>query len=953
MPNPGKSFSAESAICIRGARHHNLKGIDVDIPHRALTVVTGLSGSGKSTLAFDTLYAEGQRRYVESLSSYARQFLGQMDTPEVDSITGLSPAIAIEQKTIVGNPRSTVGTITEIHDFLRLLFARIGKSFCHICGHRLSSASIDEICDQIMSLETGTKIILLAPLVVGKKGTHAKALASLKRDGFARVRVDKGFYTMEELPSLDNNQVHSIDAVVDRLVVKPGMEKRLADSLELGFSLSRGAVSVVNLSLDTETLFSEVAVCPRCKVSYPEFTPASFSFNSPQGACDHCKGLGLVNTFHPERIVPDPSLSLSRGAVRLWENRDSVPFTEFLDSLTSHYGADIHTPFEKLPKKLQNTILYGSGEETIQFYTRRAGKKMVYERPYEGLIPFLERKYAATSSTRSREQMAACMSLLTCPCCNGSRLNPGSSVVSVCGKTLAQISNLSITDALGFFQTLFSDMTKKEEAIAQPIVEEICQRLAFLEQVGLSYLTLARRADTLSGGENRRIRLATQIGSKLMGVLYVLDEPSIGLHQKDNEKLLATLMKLRDLGNTVLVVEHDPDTILAADHVIDIGPKAGESGGELVFSGTPKDLLAHDTSLTGLYLSGRKSIPVPENRRRGNGNMLCLFGVSANNLKKIDVSFPLGTLVCVTGVSGSGKSSLVTGTLYPALVNALSVGKTASYISVGDHDKIQGMEFVNKVILVDQSPIGKSPRSNPATYTKVFPAIRELFAKTRDARAKGYKPGRFSFNIKGGRCEACGGDGIVKIEMHFLPDVYVTCDVCHGKRYNRETLDVRYKGKNIADIMDMTVYQALEFFDGIAPIREPLAMLVEVGLGYIRLGQGANTLSGGESQRMRLARELSAKGTGSTMYILDEPTTGLHPEDIRQLMLLLNRLIDAGNTVVVIEHNLDVIKCADYIIDLGPDGGDGGGNIVGNGTPEDIAAMSSSYTGQYLKSVLA
>ncbi len=938
----------EPCIRIQGARHHNLKNIDVEIPHNQLTVVTGLSGSGKSTLAFDTLYAEGQRRYVESLSTYARQFLGQMDKPRVDNITGLSPAIAIEQKALGHNPRSTVGTITDIHDFLRLVFARIGTPVCHLCQRPITSASIDEICDQIMKLASGTKIILLSPLVTDGKGTHERVFSRLKRDGFARVRVDREFYTIEEVPSLKKNASHCIEAVVDRLVVKPGVEKRLADSLELGFSLSQGQITLLNLDLSTETFFSETASCPFCHVSYPEFTPASFSFNSPHGACPHCKGLGSVHEFDPDRIVPDPGISLRQGAVMVWQNRSSVQFMEFLDALTSHYGADIYQPFGQLPEPLRNTILYGSGQEEIEFYAERAGKKIRYKRPYEGVIPNLARRYANTSSRRSREQMAPYMSFLPCPHCHGSRLNPASSAVQVGGKTLAEISDLCVTDALAFFESLSPDMREKERCVARPVFEEIAQRLGFLEKVGLGYLTLGRSGDTLSGGENRRIRLATQIGSRLMGVLYVLDEPSIGLHQRDNEKLLSTLMNLRDLGNTVLVVEHDPDTILAADHVIDIGPGAGERGGELIFSGPPEKLLSHETSLTGLYLSGKKSIPVPRVRRKGNGKSLSLNQARANNLKGIDVSFPLGCLTCVTGVSGSGKSSLVTATLYPGMSNQIH----GTRYPVGKHGGIQGMEHLNKLVFVDQSPIGKTPRSNPATYTKVFPAIREIFARTRDARAKGYKPGRFSFNIKGGRCEACKGDGIVKIEMHFLPDVYVTCDVCRGRRYNRETLDVRYKGKNIADIMDMTVYQALEFFDGIASIKDTLAMLAEVGLGYIRLGQGANTLSGGEAQRMRLARELSVKVTGNTLYILDEPTTGLHPEDIRQLMLLLNRLVDAGNTVVVIEHNLDVIKCADHIIDLGPEGGDDGGRILGQGTPEQITALPCSHTGQYLKSVL-
>ncbi|WP_022668313.1 excinuclease ABC subunit UvrA [Desulfospira joergensenii] len=934
-------------ILIQGAREHNLKNIDVEIPRNSLTVVTGLSGSGKSTLAFDTLYAEGQRRYVESLSTYARQFLGQMDKPAVDAIIGLSPAISIEQKTASHNPRSTVGTVTEIYDFLRLLFARVGKPFCHECGKPVSSMSIDQICDQILDLDPGTKIILLAPLVKDAKGSHDKLFARMKKEGFARVRVDREMIRLEDLTPPAKNKKHTIEVVVDRLVIKPGMEKRLTDSMELALSMSEGVVTVLDLGREKEILFSENASCPGCNVSYSEFTPASFSFNSPQGACPRCDGLGTASEFDPDLIVPDPAISLRQGAVLPWQNRDSVQFMEFLDALTSHYKEDIYKPFKKLAPKFQKAILYGSGKEEIPFYVERAGKKILYKKKFEGVIPGLRRRYSETDSASAREEIQRYMNFRPCSHCRGTRLNPASGSVRVGEKAIWEISSMPIQNILGFISSL--EMAGRDKVIASAILNELEQRLGFLQNVGLEYLTLDRSAATLSGGESQRIRLATQIGSRLTGVLYVLDEPSIGLHQRDNARLLKTLMGLRDLGNTVLVVEHDEETILASDHVIDIGPGAGVHGGKIMFSGPPEDLFKSHDSLTGQYLSGKKQILAPEKRRKGNGKALTIKKASANNLKGIDVSFPLGCFTCVTGVSGSGKSTLVLTTLFLALSNQINHTRK----KVGRYGEILGIELLDKVVHIDQSPIGKTPRSNPGTYTQVLNPIRDLFARTPEAKARGYKPGRFSFNIRGGRCEACSGDGIVKIEMHFLPDVYVGCDVCKGKRFNRETLDIKYKGKNIAQVMDMTINQAVRFFDKIALIRTKLETLVQVGLGYIKLGQSATTLSGGEAQRIKLSRELSKRSTGKTIYILDEPTTGLHPDDINKLLMVLNRLVDAGNTVVVIEHNLDVIKCADHVIDLGPEGGDKGGDIVALGTPEEISKNRKSYTGYYLEKILS
>ncbi len=932
-------------IIIRGARQHNLKNIDVELPRNRLVVITGLSGSGKSTLAFDTLYAEGQRRYVESLSTYARQFLERMEKPDVDTIDGLSPAIAIEQKTASHNPRSTVGTVTEIYDYLRLLFARAGTSHCHICGKPITAQTLDQIADKIISFAEGTKIIILAPLVSGQKGSQEKLIKQLKKDGFSRVRIDGEILEIEETGKLDKNIKHTIEVVVDRLVIKENVRNRLADSLELAMSQSGGLVKV-DIHGEESVLFSEKSACVQCGISYPEFTPASFSFNSPQGACNKCDGLGTTTEFDPDLIIPNKELSLRQGAVMLWANRNSVQFSEFLESLTKYYDVDVYTPYKDLPESFQNILLYGSGDEPITFYFEQNNRRFSFRKPYEGIIPKLQRRYIETDSNQTREEIRHYMTFRPCHECGGTRLNKASGSVRVGGLTIFEITALSVSRAAAFIINL--KLEGKRELIAKRIIKEINERLSFLENVGLSYLTLDRSAYTLSGGESQRIRLATQIGSKLTGVLYVLDEPSIGLHQRDNRRLLATLMKMRDLGNTVLVVEHDEETILSADYVIDMGPGAGVNGGHVVFSGEPAALLKDNNSLTGQYLSGRKRIEVPDKRRHGNGAKLMIKGASGNNLKNIDVEFPLGKFICVTGVSGSGKSTLVLETLY----NILARNIYGARIAAGAHSSIAGLEYVDKIVNIDQSPIGRTPRSNPGTYTGLFTYIRELFARTPEARMRGYKPGRFSFNIKGGRCEACSGDGIIKIEMHFLPDIYVPCDICYGKRYNRETLEVRYKGENIADVLDMTVDQALSFFDRIKNIRSKLMTLSDVGLGYIKIGQSATTLSGGEAQRVKLSRELSKKGTGKTVYILDEPTTGLHIDDIQKLLCVLNRLVDSGNSVVVIEHNLEVIKTADHIIDLGPEGGDEGGYVVGYGTPEILAVNKASYTGQFLKKIL-
>lgn len=932
-------------IIIKGAREHNLKNINVEIPKNTLTVITGLSGSGKSTLAFDTLYAEGQRRYVESLSTYARQFLGQMHKPDIDSITGLSPAISIEQKTASHNPRSTVGTVTEIYDYLRLLYARIGKPYCHKCNTPITSMSIDQICDSIMSLEEKSKIIILAPVVSGQKGSHEKFIANLKKEGFARVRINKQNYLIDEVPVLEKTKAHFIDVVIDRLIINDSIEKRLADSLELALSLSEGVVIVSDIVTGKEKLYSEKASCIKCDIAYPEFTPASFSFNSPAGACPLCDGLGALSQIDPDLIIPDKSLSLREGAIAPWADKDSVSFMEFLDALVTHYNENIYTPFKRLSSKFRKVLLWGSKKEKIKFYAEKAGKKIISKRPFEGIIPNLEKHFH--DKGYAKEKIKKYQSYKTCASCKGTRLNQASSAVKIHEKAIWEITALNIKDTVAYFDSL--DFNNKDKQIASGIITELTQRLNFLQNVGLDYLSLERSAATLSGGESQRIRLATQIGSKLTGVLYVLDEPSIGLHQRDNARLLTTLIDLRNLGNTVLLVEHDQEIIQHCDHIIDMGPGAGINGGKIIFSGTPEELLKDETSLTGMYLTGRRSIQLPAKRRKGNNKRLTIKKAGANNLKKIDVSFPLGCFNCVTGVSGSGKSTLILSTLYPALANRINYSKKI----VGTHEEITGLEFIDKVIHIDQSPIGKTPRSNPATYTNIFNLIRELFAKTKEAKTRGYKPGRFSFNVKGGRCEACSGDGIVKIGMHFLPDVYVACDICKGRRYNRETLEIKYKGKNIDQVLDMTINQSVRFFENIGSIKTKLDTLIEVGLGYIKLGQSATTLSGGEAQRIKLAKELSKRGTGKTIYILDEPTTGLHAEDINKLLFVLNKLVDAGNTVVVIEHNLDVIKSADHIIDLGPEGGDNGGEIVATGTPEEICENNRSHTGFYLKKVLS
>ncbi|UCD79431.1 MAG: excinuclease ABC subunit UvrA [Desulfobacterales bacterium] len=932
-------------IIIQGARQHNLKNIALELPRDQLVVITGLSGSGKSTLAFDTLYAEGQRRYVESLSTYARQFLERMDKPDVDLIEGLSPAIAIEQKTASHNPRSTVGTVTEIYDYLRLLYARVGTPHCYQCGRPIAAQTIDQIVDSVMALKEGTRMMILAPVVSGQKGSHEKLFRRLKKEGYARVRVDGQTLDIEEVGEIGKTKKHDIDVVVDRLIVKETVRKRVADSLELALSQSGGLVAVDIPDQET-ILFSERSACRSCGISYPEFSPASFSFNAPQGACPNCDGLGWTTELDPELIIPNRELSLREGAVVVWAKRNSMHFIEFLDALTHHYGADIYTPYKDLPEDFQRILLYGSGSRSITFYYERGNRRYTYQKPFEGVIPNLERRYRETDSNYIREEINQYMNFRPCSECGGSKLNRASRSVKIANHGISEITTLSIARARDFFLDLRLEGNK--QIIARRILREIVERLGFLQNVGLSYLTLDRTAQSLSGGESQRIRLATQIGSKLTGVMYVLDEPSIGLHQKDNQRLLDTLFKMRDLGNTVLVVEHDEETIRAADYVVDMGPGAGVNGGQVVFAGAPAELLAHETSLTGQYLSGRKCIPIPAARRTNRNKALLVEGASRNNLKDITVAFPLGCFTCVTGVSGSGKSTLVLETLYPALIQRLR----QAGIPAGAHSGVRGVEYIDKIVNIDQSPIGRTPRSNPGTYTGVFSHIRDLFSRTPDARLRGYKPGRFSFNVKGGRCEACQGDGIIKIEMHFLPDVYVACDVCQGQRYNRETLEIRYKGKNIKEVLEMTVNQATAFFSRIGKVKSKLQTLQEVGLGYIQIGQPATTLSGGEAQRVKLSRELSKKGTGKTVYILDEPTTGLHADDIRKLLDVLNQLVDAGNTVIVIEHNMDVIKTADYVIDLGPEGGDAGGYVIGCGTPEEITGISDSYTGQYLAKIL-
>ena len=939
----------QDSIIIKGARVHNLKNIDVEIPRNTMTVVTGISGSGKSSLAFDTIYAEGQRRYVESLSSYARMFLGQMEKPDVDSIDGLSPAISIDQKTTSKNPRSTVGTVTEIYDYLRLLWARIGVPHCPKCGKEIRQQSVDQIIDQLMALPQGTRMQVLAPVIRGRKGEYQKVFEDARRSGFVRVRVDGSSYDLSEDIKPDKNLKHTIEIVVDRLVVKPDIVRRLTDSVETATRLSGGLVVIDRLGAGEELTFSQNYACPDCGISIEELTPRMFSFNNPYGACPTCDGLGMKMEVDPERVVPNGRLSLNQGALKAsgFQTMDENSISRtYMRAMSEKYGWSLDTPWDELPKSARKMILYGTGTETLDVrFSWEGGKHK--PRPFEGIIPNLQRRYMDNFTTQAaKEDIEACMSAIPCAACRGRRLKKEMLAVTVGGKNIAEFCELSITDALNFVEGL--ELTEKERQIADLILKEIRSRLRFLQNVGLEYLTLSRSSGTLSGGESQRIRLATQIGSSLMGVLYVLDEPSIGLHQRDNDKLLATLKRLRDLGNTLIVVEHDEDTMLAADCIVDVGPGAGVHGGEIIAVGTAREIMECKDSLTGQYLSGARRIPVPAVRRKGSGNVLRVLGARENNLKNVDVDIPLGTFTVVTGVSGSGKSSLVNEVLYKALAARLNGARDRA----GKHDGLQGLEHLDKVIAIDQSPIGRTPRSNPATYTGLFGDIRELFSKTQDAKARGYGPGRFSFNVRGGRCESCSGDGLIKIEMHFLPDIYVPCDVCKGKRYNRETLEVKYKDKNIHEVLDMTVAEALPFFENLGKIRKKLQTLYDVGLSYVKLGQSSTTLSGGEAQRVKLATELARKATGRTIYILDEPTTGLHAYDVHKLIEVLQKLVDGGNTVVVIEHNLDVIKTADYVIDLGPEGGDRGGNVVACGTPEEVAEAEGSHTGRYLKKIL-
>ncbi len=932
-----------SHITIKGAREHNLKNISLDIPRDRLVVITGLSGSGKSSLAFDTIYAEGQRRYVESLSAYARQFLGLMEKPDVDYIDGLSPAISIEQKTTHRNPRSTVGTVTEIYDYFRLLYARIGVPYCHQCGKKISSQSIDQIVESLMTLRSGTKLQILAPIVRGRKGEHVEKLEEARRQGFVRVRVDGEMHTLDEEITLDKKKKHTIEIIVDRVAIKDGIRPRLTDSVETALDIANGIVLI--LLKDEEKIFSTQLSCPDCHISIPELSPRMFSFNSPYGACEKCGGLGFIMRFDPERIVRDPELSLYKGALEVWGKTTSYWYIEQVQSLERALGFDGNTPWKNLPEKVKNVILYGSGGSRMDFNIKRPNSEFRFSRSFEGVLPNLERRYRETKSDEMREWLEGYMANQVCDACNGKRLKPEVLAVKVAGRSIDELTALSIREGHEFFSNI--ELNTTEQKISKQVLKEIRTRLKFLNDVGIDYLTLDRTAGTLSGGESQRIRLATQIGSALTGVLYVLDEPSIGLHQRDNQKLLATLKHMRDLGNTVIVVEHDEETIEEADYVVDLGPGAGLHGGYVVCTGTPEEIAACEKSPTGDYLSGRKSIAIPQSRREPAG-FIEIKGAREHNLKNIDVPFPLGVFTTVTGVSGSGKSTLTVEILYRALSNLLMRSKEYP----GDFDTIEGLENVDKVIDIDQSPIGRTPRSNPATYTGLFTPIRELFAKLPESKMRGYKPGRFSFNVAGGRCESCQGDGVKKIEMHFLPDVYITCEVCKGRRYNHETLEIRYKGKNIYEVLDMTVEEALEFFDAIPAVKNRLDTLNRVGLGYIKLGQPATTLSGGEAQRVKLATELSKRATGKTLYILDEPTTGLHFADIQKLIEVLDSLVEKGNSVIVIEHNLDVVKTADWIIDLGPEGGDEGGSIIAQGTPEDVARVKESYTGQFLKKVL-
>ncbi len=931
-------------IKIRGANENNLKHLDVDIPRNELVVLTGLSGSGKSSLAFDTIYAEGQRRYMESLSSYARQFLGQMEKPDVESIEGLSPAISIDQKSTNRNPRSTVGTVTEIYDYFRLLYARIGIPHCPVCKREISRQTVDQMVDQIMTLPERTRIQLLAPVVRGRKGTHAKLFERARKSGYVRVLVDGNMYELSEEIKLDKNIKHNIEIVVDRLVVKPGIEKRLTDSIENVLELSDGLLMVDKMD-GTAMNFSQSFSCPDCGISVDEIEPRSFSFNNPFGACPECAGLGYKMEFDPSLMIPDESLSISQGAITVlgWQScTDKGSYTRaILDALAEEYHFSLDTPFEEYPKKIRDILLYGTNGKSVKVYYRGQRGEGIYDVAFEGLIKNVERRYRETGSDTTKQEYETFMRITPCHVCHGQRLKKEALAVTVGDSNIYEVTSLSVDKLKEWLENL--ELTRQQELIGEQVLKEIRARVGFLSDVGLNYLTLSRATGTLSGGEAQRIRLATQIGSGLVGVAYILDEPSIGLHQRDNDKLLKTLMHLRDLGNSLIVVEHDEDTMRAADCIVDIGPGAGEHGGELVAIGTAEELMKNKNSVTGAYLSGRRKIPVPEERKQPTG-FLKVVQAAENNLKNVDVSIPLGVMTCVTGVSGSGKSSLVNEVLYKRLAKELNRARTIP----GKHKKILGMEQLDKVINIDQSPIGRTPRSNPATYTGVFDQIRDLFASTADAKAKGYKKGRFSFNVKGGRCEACSGDGIIKIEMHFLPDVYVPCEVCRGKRYNRETLEVKYKGKSIYDVLDMTVEEALDFFDAIPSIKRKIQTLYDVGLSYIRLGQPSTTLSGGEAQRIKLAAELSKRSTGKTIYILDEPTTGLHFADVHKLIEILKRLSEGGNTVVVIEHNLDVIKTADYIIDIGPEGGDGGGQVIAVGTPEEVAQNPVSYTGKYV-----
>jgi len=950
MQSKKKSF--QDSIVIRGAREHNLKNINVTIPRDKLVVITGLSGSGKSSLAFDTIYAEGQRRYVESLSAYARQFLEQMDKPDLDYIEGLSPAISIEQKTTHRNPRSTVGTVTEVYDYLRLLFARIGKPHCYNCRKPIQAQTAQQIVDGIQSLPEGTRVQLLAPLIRQRKGTYQKVFEDIKRQGFTRIRVNGEFRSVDEKIELERYVKHDIDVVVDRVVVKEGLGRRLTDSVETSLRLAEGIIRIWQESPDkkvTETLQSEHFACVDCGISFEELAPRMFSFNNPHGACTECTGLGTTIEVDPELVVPDPDLSIDDGAIRPWSIRRVLDawYMRALKCVVKHYKQDPATPWKRLPESVQQKILYGSDGELVDFSYSNERKTVEMARVFEGVIPNLERRYKETESARAREMISEFMSTKPCPACKGARLRPESIAVTVGGKSILDVTGMSIGEALNYFRDM--DLSKTERMIAERILKEIRERLGFLVNVGLDYLSLERNAGTLSGGESQRIRLATQIGAGLMGVLYILDEPSIGLHQRDNQKLITTLTRLRDLGNTVIVVEHDEDTVRTADHVIDLGPGAGVHGGRIVAQGTPQQVMKAKDSWTGKFLSGAYRIHVPQKRRTSNGKSIVIKGAQHNNLKNVDATFPLGVFTCVTGVSGSGKSSLINETLFPAAQRAVY---DTPRVKPGKHSKIEGLQHIDKVIDIDQSPIGRTPRSNPATYTGVFGPIRDLFSMVPEARARGYKPGRFSFNVKGGRCETCEGDGVIRIEMHFLPDVYVPCEECKGMRYSRDTLEVRYKGKNIFEVLDMTVEEACEFFRNVPMAYAKLATLNDVGLGYVKLGQAATTLSGGEAQRVKLATELAKRQTGRTLYILDEPTTGLHAVDVGKLLEVLHRLVDSGNTVIVIEHNLDVVKTADWVIDIGPEGGDRGGKIIAAGTPEQIVKSKQSYTGQHLKGLL-